>query len=345
MLNTDAHLTNLVANLKPGDPVSLPPEPRSEKEIMANWRVPRLPLVSICCATFNHASYIKDALHGFLSQETSFPFEIIVRDDASTDSTSEVVREYARQYPNIVRAVIEKGNQFKKGVRPLHAWPALAKGEFVALCEGDDFWIDSFKLQKQVDLLQQHPEAVMSVAKTNLCKQEGDRLFHIRIHEGNDRALQDFEDVKRHYFHTSTYVIRRKVFSEVISKYFSGHCLFGDTALRSILVSHGPFAYLPDVVSVYRQTGSGIWTSLSRDKQLQWEIDAAVKLASMLTGKHRKHQQERLFRLYISKLIASLKAGRVTAGLALLPRLLHYGVIKVPSYARKKFSRVGQYFQ
>ena len=101
----------------------------------------RQPVVSICCPTYNHVNYIEAAICGFLAQETTFPFEIIVRDDASTDGTAEIVRQYSRRYPNIIRAVIEKENQLNKGVRPIHVWPSLATGEFIALCEGDDFWV------------------------------------------------------------------------------------------------------------------------------------------------------------------------------------------------------------
>jgi len=308
---------------------------KTEQEIMKSWGDSiEQPVISICCATYNHEPYIAEAIDSFLMQKTDFPFEIIIRDDASTDATSEIVRDYVQRYPRIIRPIIEQENQFKKGIRPSHVWPSLAKGELVALCEGDDFWTAPDKLQKQVELLQKHPEAVMSVAQTNLCKQEEDGLIFVRTYEGNEKVLQGFEEIKSSYFHTSTYVIRKQLLSEVISKYFTGHGLFGDTALRSILITYGPFVFLPEVVSVYRQTGNGIWSSLNRERQLQWEIDVAEKLTDILDGVHKKHQQVRLYGLYRTKFFGALKAGQIKVCMRLTPSVLRYGVMKIPSYLK-----------
>jgi glycosyltransferase involved in cell wall biosynthesis len=109
---------------------------RTEEQILACWKGEvAKPAVSICCPTFNHVAWIVDALHSFLSQETDFPIEIIVRDDASTDGTSAIVMEYAAQYPNIIRPVILATNRFNEGVRAIHDWPKLARGKYIALCE------------------------------------------------------------------------------------------------------------------------------------------------------------------------------------------------------------------
>lgn len=318
----------------------MPPPLRSEEKIVATWQTMGPPVVSICCATYNHALYIKDALQGFLAQETTFPFEIIVRDDASTDGTTEIVREYARRYPNIIRLIDEAANKFREGIRPLHVWPSLAKGEFVALCEGDDYWIDTEKLQKQVELLRKYPEAVMSVANTLAYRQERDQLRYIRAFGAHDKVLQGFEEVKCNYFHTSTLVIRRLILSEVIARYFHNQSIFGDTALHAILVSYGPFALLPEFVSIYRETGHGIWSSLSRRDQLQREINASKRLACLLSGKHKRHQKEKMFKLYRLKFEEALKNGRTVEWLTLLPRIFEYAVNKIPAYLRRKFNRI-----
>jgi glycosyltransferase involved in cell wall biosynthesis len=316
---------------------------RTEQDIIKNWVSIENPIASISCITFNHENYIAEAIDGFLMQETDFPFEILIHDDASTDRTADIIREYEAKYPKLIKPIYQKENQYSQGINPgiICTFPR-ARGQFIAFCEGDDFWNTPYKLQKQVDLLQKYPEAVMSVAKSNVCKQEGDSLILVNTYEGNEKVIQGFEEITRSYFHTSTYVIRRQLLNEVISKYFSGHCLFGDTALRSILVSYGPFVFLPEVVSVYRQTGNGIWTSLSREKQLQWEIDAAEKLASMLDGLHKKYQHERLYGLYRAKFFAALKAGHAVVGIRLLPSVLRYGVKKIPLYLKRLLKRLEQ---
>jgi glycosyltransferase involved in cell wall biosynthesis len=107
------------------------------------------PVVSIVCATYQHVGFIEDALRGFLGQETDFPFEILVRDDASTDGTAEIVCDYADRYPNIIRATLETENRYPT-VKPSEVFGPMIRGEFVASCEGDDYWIDPEHLQSSV---------------------------------------------------------------------------------------------------------------------------------------------------------------------------------------------------
>ncbi|WP_217645440.1 glycosyltransferase family 2 protein [Oceanisphaera psychrotolerans] len=144
-------MKDIIKNLKVGDAVPVPPEPRAESEIMANWKGDlSQPLVSIVCHTYNHVNYIKDALNGFLMQETDFPFEIIVHDDASTDGTTEIVKEYVEIYSNIIVPVIQSENKWSKGVMPRSFTFPKVRGKYIALCEGDDYWVSASKLKSQV---------------------------------------------------------------------------------------------------------------------------------------------------------------------------------------------------
>ncbi len=117
------------------------------------------PMVSICCAVYNHASYIAQALDSFLSQERDFAIEILVHDDASTDGTQAILRDYAARYPDVVKPLFETENQYSKGVAidPTYNY-SRAQGKYIALCEGDDFWCDPQKLQKQVAYMESHPD-------------------------------------------------------------------------------------------------------------------------------------------------------------------------------------------
>lgn len=116
-------------------------------------------LVSISCITYNHAPYIRQCLDGFMMQKTNFLFEVLIHDDASTDGTTEIIREYAAKYPDIIKPLYEEENQWLKGRRgsAVFNFPR-AKGKYIALCEGDDYWTDPLKLQKQVDIMEMNPE-------------------------------------------------------------------------------------------------------------------------------------------------------------------------------------------
>ena len=123
-------------------------------------------IVSICCATYNHQKYIRDAIEGFLMQKTTFPFEILIHDDASTDGTADIIREYEAKYPDIIKPIYQRENQYSKGIKisQVYQFPR-AQGKYIALCEGDDYWIDPHKLQKQVDYLERNPH--VSFVATN----------------------------------------------------------------------------------------------------------------------------------------------------------------------------------
>lgn len=120
------------------------------------------PLVVIRCITYNHEPYIRDALDGFVMQKTDFPYIAIVHDDASTDNTAKIISEYAEKYPDIILPILEKENQYSKGNgsigRILNPACESTGAKYIALCEGDDYWTDPLKLQKQVDFLESHPE-------------------------------------------------------------------------------------------------------------------------------------------------------------------------------------------
>ena len=137
-------------------------QPKSEQALMAAWGDRRVPLLSIVCLAYNHAAFISETLDGFLRQETTFPFEIIVHDDASTDATATIIREYAARYPQVIKPIYQTENQYRKGVPFSTRLFAQAHGKYIAYCEGDDYWTDPRKLQIQVDFLEKHRDYVMT---------------------------------------------------------------------------------------------------------------------------------------------------------------------------------------
>ena len=332
-MNTADNMPEALPNHHPF--VKLPLLP--ESEILRRWRGDSdNPLVSICCATFNHVNYIDDAIHGFLSQQTDFPFEIIIRDDASSDGTTDIILDYRARYPHIIRPIINKENKYSLGERAGHVWPQVARGKYIALCEGDDFWISPTKIQKQVALLERHKKAVMSVGLTRIYQESDGVLQYQRTCGITNKVFLDFDDIVCNYWHTSTYLIRSIDYIETINNYCLGHTTFGDSALRSILISRGPFVLLNEEVSVYRITGKGIWSSLDNIKKMQWEFDAAKRLAAVLPDYHGKHQRYRLFGIARALFRAHLRALHISAAIKWAGLTIYYGILKVPNFISRK---------
>ena len=138
-----------------------PPPP--QEQILAGWRPERGHLVSICMLAYNHAPYIRDAIHAVLNQKTDFGFELLIHDDASPDGTGAIIKEYAERYPAIVKPILQTVNQHSQGIYPsVHFNYPRAQLPFVAMCEGDDHWTDENKLQMQVDGLLAHADINLS---------------------------------------------------------------------------------------------------------------------------------------------------------------------------------------
>lgn len=125
-----------------------------------SWPIDSSPLVTISCTTYNQECYIEKCIEGFLMQETDFPVEILIHDDASTDSTPEIVKKYQDRYPDLIHVIRQEENQFSKGKMVNSFNFKKAKGKYVALCHGDDYWIDKRKLQKQVAAMELYGVAI-----------------------------------------------------------------------------------------------------------------------------------------------------------------------------------------
>lgn len=173
------------------------------------------PLVSIRCCTYNHAPYIRQCLDGFVMQKTNFKFEAIVHDDASTDGTADIVREYASKYPDIIKPIYETENQYSKQDGSLSRIMNAAvspSAKYIALCEGDDYWTDPYKLQKQVDFLETNPEYSLCCGKSRVYVQKTNKFTGFKGTadcETLDCILKNYNDVN-----TSTAVIRKKDYEE-----------------------------------------------------------------------------------------------------------------------------------
>lgn len=157
------------------------------------------PLVSILCITFNHAAYIRATLDSFLTQKTSFPIEIIIHDDASQDETQAIIKEYEALYPNIIKPIYQKENQYSKKIDfgKEFIFP-LIKGKYIATCEGDDYWTDPLKLQKQVDFLEENDEYGLVYTDIDRINQDGVLLDKNYLSNDYYSFCKSFEDYLVH---------------------------------------------------------------------------------------------------------------------------------------------------
>lgn len=224
------------------------------------------PLVSVCCATYNHESYISESINGILSQETDFPFEIIIRDDASTDATAQIVRSYAAKYPNLVRTVLYSENQFALGKKPSQDWPNFARGSYIAYCEGDDYWTDPHKLQKQLDYLRNHPMCVAVTTYTQVLDESG-RLHSDPIPKTHRVQYSDILLGRKHQTRTATLVYKRsEVDMDKLNLMGTFHA--GDRKLKLALTMNGGYIQvLPFKSAVYRHHSGGMWSLIDRNKK------------------------------------------------------------------------------
>ena len=211
--------------------------------------------VSVLCATFNHEEYLRQTLDSFIAQKTDFLFEVLVNDDASTDSTADILREYAERYPEIIRPFYQKENLYSRrmNVYDLVFFPA-ARGKYIALCEGDDYWNDPEKLQRQVDWLDIHPE--YSACVHNSIGKFSDQPDRVLFAQDGDRDIP-FEQVingMSHAYHTSSILARREFILNPPDyrnvAYEKGY--FTDYAIGVRLCLEGKVRFLDRCMSVYR---------------------------------------------------------------------------------------------
>ena len=224
------------------------------------------PLVSIVCLTYNEEQFVRDTFDNFLSQKTTFPFEILVYDDASQDSTPNIIREYAAKYPDIFRVTLYKENNFKKGLGfyGLRVGFNEAKGKYIVYCEGDDYWCDDHKLQKQVDFLELHPEYNVCAHETRIrndfdSKENGTLFSRANFNSYIDiskRKHYTFEDtLTGNIFHISSMMFRN---TPIQWPEWICEVTALDMVLFMILAEKGDIYRLPDVMSVYRQNRCSI---------------------------------------------------------------------------------------
>lgn len=240
---------------------------------MASWHGGAdRPIVSVCCVTYNHEAFIEDALEGILMQETNFPFEILIHDDASTDKTVDVIREYEANYPKIIKATYQTENQFSIGRRWFHYLIPEAKGKYIATCEGDDYWTDPKKLQIQVDFLEQNPGYVISGHDAFIIDDKGKQLKESklpRMHK-HDYSSEELQKGKA-WLLTMSWVYRNLHIEDVPERLMTRN---GDKFFTALIGRYGSSKYHDDIrPAAYRVHSGGIWSKRTSRERMEEHLN------------------------------------------------------------------------
>ena len=226
------------------------------------WPEGTVPMVTIFCITYNHVHFIRNAIEGFLMQETTFPVEILIHDDASTDGTDQILTEYAKKYPKLFRTILQKENQYnKEHFKFFFNYLSEQNSEFTALCEGDDYWTDRSKIQKQVYLLKCNPTTSFCFHITPIINYNG--IVENQLKPKNSYLIHTIDELLgNNFIHTSSIVYRNKHAKKFPNWIFSTP--MGDWPLCIHLAEKGNFLYINEVMSHYRLHAQSSWSSQSK---------------------------------------------------------------------------------
>ena len=240
------------------------------------------PKLSVILITYNHEKYIEKALDSVLSQVTDFPFEIVIGDDCSPDDTKNIIREYRDKYPDIIRIVHREKNTGRPTLN-VYETTMKCRGDYLAYLEGDDYWTDSDKLQKQMDFLNEHPEYIACTHSHKMIDDNGNDITDPEILKISDMykwsgefTMDDFEKSGFWPGHYAS-VVSKNIYKNKKHDYtilYKSHDFVDDGQILLFLLMEGKIYRLDDEMSVWRyvrKAGGNSWTSRSMKRNIQKE--------------------------------------------------------------------------
>tara|TARA_R110001606_G_scaffold195473_2_gene343124 strand:+ start:6974 stop:7888 length:915 start_codon:yes stop_codon:yes gene_type:complete len=282
-------------------------ELRSQAEIISKWNSPEQVKVTICCIVYNHGGFIEDAICGFLSQETLFPYEIVIHDDASTDRSADIIAKYVELYPKLIKPIYQNANVYSKGIKPLSVIFSKAKGDFFAICEGDDFWMDNKKIQKQYDYMSENSSCSVSYHRSLLIK-NGKVTDEYSLDSKCYRDYSELDLLKgRGRISTQTAMIKSDIknlpeeYSMVTNE---------DSFIFVLCGGFGHGTFLDEISpSAYRLHDGGIWSN----KKSNFKSIRTAESYYWISKYYERIEQERFSNFFLFKAIkAILKSSKTS---------------------------------
>lgn len=292
--------------------------------------------VSIITLAYNHGSYIRQCLDGFIMQKTNFPFEVLIHDDASTDDTASIIREYQAKYPDIVKPIFQTENQYSKGVSigKDFLYPR-AQGDFIALCEGDDYWTDSLKLQKQFDWMEAHPECSLCFTNAVIHWYDGshpDELFA----QVEERDYSGVELCKKWLSPTASFFFRASILEEYISiRSQYPEIIIGDSPLIITCANNGTIHGIPDVCCVYGKHPNS-WTQYEDATKTFLSARSWEAQRKAFGGDYREVMTNILTGQYLLAMYRGIKSHDYRISL----KAFYRGVVRQPITAAKAIIKI-----
>ena len=275
------------------------------------WPEGTVPVVSVFCITYNHVNFIKDAIEGFLMQETTFPVEIFIHDDASTDGTAEIVKEYAEKYPKLFWTVLQTENQWSKGRHNAYFFGLMQKqrGEFIALCEGDDYWISKEKLQKQLDVLEKDNRfsGCCHDVKSNFEGGEDILLFNKYCGLDATQAIELKDILNSNLVATCSSLLRMKHIHSL--PHIFSDLAMGDWPLCIWSAMHGDFFYDSKPMGFYRRHAGGVWSSMQSQRQNLETVKMFSRISKILKPEYEIYGVNGLLKYYAPIVLNSFLSG------------------------------------
>ncbi|MDB2368715.1 glycosyltransferase [Flavobacteriales bacterium] len=242
-------------------------------------------LVSICCVSFNHEKYLEKCLRSFCSQKTNFKFEVLIHDDASTDRSQEIIKKVQNEYPDIIKPIFQTENQYSQGHLRIHSlfnYPRT-KGKYIALCEGDDFWTDEYKLEKQVKLLEENDDCVLSFHANKFLFPDNlkhkNKIYRPIKRASNKYFTEDIIEFGGNFMHTGSMIFLKSALPPDGINWLED-CPVGDLPSSLYFSLKGNIIYCDDVMSAYRVFSENSW-SKKKQKSLQVQKAHYYKMVKM----------------------------------------------------------------
>ena len=280
---------------------------KTQAEVMQNWDKSSTPVVSITCVVFNHDKYIEDTLDGFLGQKTRYSFEILIHDDVSTDDTVLIIEKYRKKFPDIIKPIYQKVNQYSQGKNPLAILFSEIKGEYFAHCDGDDYWTDENKLEYQITKMKKYPNLDMSFHCVS--KLMGKKKCQYYAKQAKDDRVFSIEEVilgGGEFCATSSLIFHSRVLKKIPKWFYK--TTIGDYPIQVLGAASGEGAlYLNRNMAIYRVGEPTSWTnSLSITKNSYSQLLLTNRFLNDLNNTLDRKYQREFFKVISSKNFAFL---------------------------------------